>query len=491
MLTKGIDYYAFLDIDNFGVTFSASGLAPVSYSAHSSMRKGNFQLVRGKFEWRAAKGNEVLNKGFAEINYLTGNLLRSNLNNMMFTQSIVTPNYVLSYGFYDCGMRADGSCLTNQDQAYVYLTGNYSEWMKDLAKEQPEFLDRPLNVLALPGAHNSGTFETANFKQLLKNDEFSKKVRSDLKSSLDKKPKNIITNYAISNSLERVVINLACTQKDNISTMLDLGIRYFDFRPGYCYGGFKNLPRFRNEIFHQRGFIPGYSFYNFLCDVFRWLAAHPTEIVVVNLNFQGFEEASMKPGNADLMALVLAAQLNTNTRDISIGSKDDLNVKIRLLLNENKRLIFLNQVNAASDAQKYDSYDERIYATIRVKNILSALDRMQSHPPKGEAYTVLQLQGTPTADLMACSTSILDATSLGSSDAMSPLMSTKAIFDNSIYPWLANNVPKKFSPNSLLVFINDFIDNALVKHAIDITRKRIALSVNNPKLPLLKEVIIK
>jgi hypothetical protein len=199
----------------------------------------------------------------------------------------------------------------------------------------------------------------------------------------------------------------------------------------------------------------------------------------------------MKPSVNALKALVCAAQLNTNAGDIAIGSKDDLNEKIGVLLNENKRLIFLNQVGAASDAQKYDSYDEKIYATIRVKNILLALDRMQSHPPKGEVYTVLQLQGTPTADLMACSTSIIDATSIGSSDAMSPLMSTKAIFDNSTYPWLANNVPKKFSPNSLLVFLNDFVDNALVKHAIDITRKRIDIWADNQRLSLLKEIIIR
>jgi hypothetical protein len=475
MLTKGIDYYAFLDIDNFGVTFSASGLPSVSYGAHSPMSKGNFQLVRGKFEWKASKGNQVYNKGFAEINYLTGTLLRSNLNDMMSTQSVIMPDYVLSYGFYDCGMRTDGSFLTNQDQSYVYLTGNYAQWMKNLAEEQPEFLDRPLNVLALPGAHNAGTFETANFKQLLQNNQFSRKVRSDLKSSLDRRPNNVVTSYAISNSAERIVINLACNQKDNISTMLDLGIRYFDFRPGYCYGVFKDLPMFKNKIFHQHGYIPGYSFYNFMFDVFKWLAAHPAEIVVVNLNFQGFEEASMKPSVNALKAIVTAAQLKTNTSDIAIGSKDDLNVKIGVLLNENKRLIFLNQVGAASDAQKYDSYNEHIYATIHVKNILSALNRMQPRPPKGEAYTVLQLQGTPTADLMACSTSILDATSLGSSDAMSPLMSTKALFDNSTYSWLANNVPKRFSPNNLLVFINDFVDNALVKHAIDITRKRVSL----------------
>jgi hypothetical protein len=352
MLTKGIDYYAFLDKDNFTVTFSASDIASVSYHANSSMRKGNFQLARGKFEWRVCKGDQVFNKGFAEINFLAGNLLHSNLNDMMSTQSVVMPDYILSYGFYDCGMRIDGRYLTNQDQSYVYLTANYSHWMRDLAEECPEFLDRPFNVLALPGAHNAGTFEISNFKQLLQNDEFSRKVRSDLKSSLDKKPKNIITSYTINSFLERILTNLACAQKDNISTMLDLGVRYFDFRPGYCYGNFKNLPRFKDKIFHQHGFVPGYSYYKFLCDVLKWLAAHPFEIVVLNLNFQGFEDASMKPDIDDLMILVLAAQLNTGTCDLAIGSKEDLNENIRSLLNENKRLFFLNQIDAASDAKK-------------------------------------------------------------------------------------------------------------------------------------------
>ncbi len=58
MFTKGIDYYVFLDINNFTATFSASGFAPVSYSANSSMRKGNFQLARDLFEWRVGTGTQ-------------------------------------------------------------------------------------------------------------------------------------------------------------------------------------------------------------------------------------------------------------------------------------------------------------------------------------------------------------------------------------------------------------------------------------------------
>jgi len=63
MLTKGFDYYAFLDTNDFGVTFSASGFTPVSYPAHSPMSKANFQIVRGRFEWKVIKGNQALRNG--------------------------------------------------------------------------------------------------------------------------------------------------------------------------------------------------------------------------------------------------------------------------------------------------------------------------------------------------------------------------------------------------------------------------------------------
>lgn len=474
MLNKGIDYYTFLDVDDFVVKFS-SDPNYVSYRDHHPMSKGSFQIDiltgNGNFSWEVSHTQQVLTKRFAEINHLLGNLLLSDLNNMMSTKPIINSDYVLSYGFYDCGTRSIETHLTNHDRSYVYLTKNYSEWMKDLASKAPNFLNSKLNALALPGAHDAGMFEISNFKLLLKNQDFSNKLHSHLKAPLMCESMSFSD---ITDHLERIVINLACTQKDDISTMLDLGIRYFDFRPGYCYGSLKSIPEFKDKIFHQHAFIPGYPYCDFLCDILNWLAVHPAEIVVVSLNFQGFEESSMKPSSDDLMGLVSAAQSYTNTLNITIGDKTDLSVIIRQLLDENKRLIFLNQIGASSDASKYDSYNDN-YATTDVNKILTILDNMNRSQQEGKDYTVLQLQGTATADPIACSTSIIDAIGPFSSDAMSPLMSTKAAFDYSTYPWLMNNVPEKFSPNVLLVFLNDFVDNALVKHSIDITLKRIDL----------------
>ena len=115
--------------------------------------------------------------------------------------------------------------------------------MKDLATKDPEFLDRPLNVLALPGTHDAGMFEISNFKFLLKNEDLSNKLHSHLADPLVHQSINFSD---IAKYLERIVINLACTQKDDISTMLNLGIRYFDFHPGYGSVA-KNLAILQNK----------------------------------------------------------------------------------------------------------------------------------------------------------------------------------------------------------------------------------------------------
>ena len=87
---------------------------------------------------------------------------------------------------------------------------------------------------------------------------------------------------------------------------------------------------------------------------------------------------------------------------------------------------------------------------------------------KGTDYTVLQLQGTANGTGGGIYKSIATM-----SDASSPLMSTKADFDHSTYPWLEANVPSKFSKKKLLIFLNDFAGNGLTSYAIAMTKSRI------------------
>ena len=304
--------------------------------------------------------------------------------------------------------------------------------MGDLLNSNPALGDAPFHVFALPGAHDAGTFSTAMYPVMEQNTVFM--------SALN---------------------NIAVTQKDDITDMLNLGVRYFDFRPGYTYDNIAP------GIYHQHNFIPGYDYPGFLCDVLTWLWGNPSEIVVVSLNFQGFAQDSMKPSVANLNQDLAKAVQDTQTQTIQHGDASALSQTLNELLASNTRLIFLNQIGSATDAEKYDSYTDA-YKTTDVNVILKALSVMESTPQNGAAYTVLQLQGTANGTKDGIAKSIATT-----SDASSPLMSTKAMFDKQTYPWLQANVATQFSPDYLLVFLNDFVDNALACHAQAITLQRL------------------
>lgn len=74
MSTKGIDYYVFLDNENFITTFYASGSNSVLCCDYHPMFKGSFQINIlnniGSFSWEVTHKEQVLIKHFAEINRL-------------------------------------------------------------------------------------------------------------------------------------------------------------------------------------------------------------------------------------------------------------------------------------------------------------------------------------------------------------------------------------------------------------------------------------
>jgi hypothetical protein len=375
------------------------------------------------------------------------------MGNMMNTPSLITSNYALSYGFYDSG--PGWGSLTNQDQSYVYVTTPVSRWMTDLINDNPALRNAPLSVFALPGAHDSGMFSTMMYGAMEKSAAFLNLLGMVIGIAN-------IASFSIS-AINRAIINLSVTQKDNITTMLNLGVRYFDFRPGYTW------EKIASGIYHEHNFIPGYDYPSFLDNVLTWLANNPSEFVVVNLNFQGFAQDSMKPSVNTLMNEITNAQKRTKTENIKTGDPSSLNQKISDLLASNTRMILITQIGSSTtDAKKYDSYSDA-YQTTNPQVIINALNGMKSTPQDGAVYTVLQLQGTANGTGGGIFTSIATM-----SDASSPLMSTKAMFDHSTYPWLQTNVAKKFSPNYLVIFLNDFADNTLASIAKDITAQRLA-----------------
>ncbi len=166
------------------------------------------------------------------------------------------------------------------DQAYVYVTDSQADWIGRLLTSQPELKQQPLSILALPGAHDAGMFrglDTDEAARDLVDGLVGRYVSKEALAaalaggylvagavSLLMPVMHLIAGLLIAlrttSMARRALINFSYTQKDDITTQLLLGTRFFDFRPGYNASFFRR----DQELRHQHGFIPGYEFSGFL-----------------------------------------------------------------------------------------------------------------------------------------------------------------------------------------------------------------------------------
>lgn len=497
-ISKGIDCYAFTATSQFSVVLKSRGSSDEVFNSAGKMQGvKHFEISEGDIGWFEHSGrfsmiakqgdNELLAK-YAEIAPLTGNLNGSNMEDMLQTPSVVTNTYALSYGFSDTGKG-------KSDQAYMYLTDNYSDWMGDLIKAMPDLKNKSFQTFALPGSHDAGMFtginSDAEARDLVHKLALKYSTPTVLAAAIAGTtaasavagavapitvPSALIlagvllTLHETTSTSRRALINLAYTQKDDIRTQLGLGVRYFDFRPGYNAEFYKSDDKLR----HQHLFIPGYEFDKFLADIVQFLSAHTHEIVVVNINFNGFFEDSMKPSPETVATYITKALSNSL---VLSGGQDDLTQTTASLLSSNKRLIILQE------SSKYlnDSYSDGPYATDDPASVIAELKKTLELSC-GLKGTVLQLQATYVNKLKE-SKSDLVAGMITLSDATSPLLYTKAKFDHATHDWVAQNCNTNSARAGLLVFLNDFADNALTYLAITATKQRAPGFSINPTTP--------
>lgn len=472
MTTKGLDYYFYIANLPSCIYVSASdaGTSTPKFTddingnpAH--WKTGNVQIgvsgvgLYGEFQW-STETTPVIQKN-VKINPLTGNVGGGTLANMMSTPSYTAGGINVSYGFYDAGVGIGD--LTNQDQAYSYFTSSQQNWMGDLVAQDASVNDAPFSSFVLPGAHDAGTFDLSAAQAIL---AAGGTVTAAFLSLLG--PGAIlgaIVAGLTAGQAITAITNLAVTQKDNITTMLNLGCRYFDFRPGMLP---KALQSFDKNLYHIHTAIPGYGYKAFLVDILQWLQSNPSEIVVVNANTAGFADHTTMDPSVEQLTSGLDDVLNELQSTIVVGSTADLDRSYSSLINANKRLIFLNQIGEWYPANKYDSYNNS-YKTTKPAAIINAISAMNEQGQVGNDFTVLQLQGTASGTGAA----VVVAAALSQSSASSPLMSTKAKFDNTTYPWVTDNVPLNLGNNQLVVLLNDFVDNLLASTAQQLTLQRI------------------
>jgi hypothetical protein len=466
------------------------------------------------------------------------------MTDMLATPSkVVRRAYALSFGFCD-GQRlpctVGGNDAFFQNQSYIYLTPSSADWMADLMNREASLKRKPFCAFALPGAHDAGMWDATALGILAKESKFQQYM-IDFAGEDSTVAKAWLIAMAISPALallakaflepaivEQVCINLAFAQKDNTTTMLDLGIRYFDFRPGYCVFP---LPS-RNGLYHQHRFVPGCSYDSFLRDMLSWLYAHPGEIVVVDLRFTEFAvpivwagdhpvfspddfkrvendpdaylpksggQAMIPDGKALTDAWTGAvATVPALGSPVQLGFVGDLNRSYRDLITNNVRAIFLTNgtgfatnLGNPDNATRNDSYNDSAYQTLQAVNGVVAADAgwiegcIATALSKQAAfdYTVLNLQATASANPNGIALASVGALS----SASSPLLYTKAALDSQTYPWLGGGTTglstAALGNDRLLCFMNDFADNALAAICSRLSKDRLESAFDAPTRP--------
>ena len=457
MYAKGIDYYLYFDSQDLHTGLGVPQVTR-SHGPEANFRRNNFHVssgnipdplnYTGRLEWVTMYRGKEMIRQWQNISSFDGNLKTGTMHNMFNTPPRIG-NPTVCWGLYDAGSGVT-SGMTNQHQLYIYATRDQRRWMSDLAKRNPRVAHGPFARFALPGSHDAGMFDMRMVRKVLTHPAFIVAVTAGLG----------IVGAILG---PRAVANLSMTQKDNIRTQLDIGTRFFDFRPGWMHPAIRGITP--NQLYHQHGLIPGYPYVEFLVDVLRWLDENPGEIVVVSANTQGFAANVMKPtAEAVDQALETAIAKAKLSKPIGMGGVRDLASSYEALIRDNTRLIFLNEIE--DETRFYNSWSGA-YATLRPRPIIKAFEGMKREMPPTTDYVVMQMQATATGIDAVVAASIPTT-----SDASSPLLATKAMMDAATNPWLRTHAAKRLSPDHLLVFLNDFVDNCMVDTAIMVTEQR-------------------
>jgi len=453
---KKIDFYGYVGNSKYFIEVKCPGskdkiIKPTPETEKLTDTLGFFDISwrehTGRFQFdifqNIRNSQKICNK-YAEVAPTTGNLADSNMKVMLKTKSEVNSKYAYSYGFYDAGTGKAHQC-------YAYVTESYKTWMADILDQKPSNLEVPLSTFCLPGSHDAGMYAFEVPASLIASNlvTWILPKLDDPETSVWLKVFMAVLEEA-SGMAHRIIQNIAFTQKDNIDTQLELGVRYFDFRAGH------HVWDSESELYHQHKVIPGCSLKKFLQQVKSFLLSNPKEIVVTSFSTDGFEDSkTMNPRGEEINDMLK----DVFNEDISIGDFSDYRRPYGNLLKENKRFIRI-------DKDLKSTWNEAAHSSLDPATIVKHLSDLSINKDKG--YCV-QLQGTAST----VDGEVLKAV-LSFSDASSILLSTKPRFDEALYPWIAKNY-SSFPNDQPLVFLNDFVDNHLVEKCHNITLSRIKL----------------
>ncbi|GJJ67878.1 hypothetical protein EMPS_00224 [Entomortierella parvispora] len=469
MPSKGIDIFSYISVDDYTVEFTVPAATVLNTAEdnfqvkHLEMNSSDidgFGHYTGRFQWRVLHHGQEVATAYNEVNTLTGKLHGGTMTATVDFSPIVTPNAIITYGFYAAGHGEFG--LTNHHQCYVTICSRANEsWMGAVAPPGSQAAQKPFSRFVLAAPHDNG------MNSMISCDAVLSAADQDTVDELRKHFPALrffeeMPSHLLLHKLPNIVYGVAITQKKEIPIMLDLGARYFEFRPAKLLPIFRKISQMPDKFYFQHACIPGLAFDEFLAQQVRFLDDHPTEFVVIHIRSDNIVKDCIQPTNDQVNAMLTAACEQARKAPLSWGGRELFSQPIDTLRRAGQRLI------CVSHAEKYDSWTAKAYATLEAKPILDQFESMNTEGQESTDLTVLQCQGTSQSIKEVLVHSVISAHA-----ANSCLSSTKARFDTQTLPWIRENALDRLQAERTIVIMNDFIDGATTDTSILLSRQRL------------------
>ncbi|KAJ9254553.1 hypothetical protein DTO195F2_6538 [Paecilomyces variotii] len=475
MPSKGITVYSYISVEGYVVEFTApkqhvqrtpaDNFTAENLEVESSNIPGLENFV-GRFKWevfyhaRDADAPVLIGSSYCDINSLTGKVEGGTMTATAACKAIVTKNAIITYGFYSAGHGEFG--LTNRDQCYVTICPPSNRaWMGAVAPPGSIEAQKPFSRFVLAAPHDNG------MNSMQSCDIIFKHLDHDMVHELREITPSLqhfdhLPDHLLLAKLPDIVYGVSITQKKEISIMLALGARYFEFRPAKLLPMFQKLSVLPDKFYFQHACIPGLAFDEFLDQLVTFLDEHPTEIAVIHIRSDNLLKECQKPTEDEIAAALTNACAQARNERLTWGDSECFRQPIDILRHDGRRLI------CVIEAEKYDSWTAEAYATLHADPILKRFEEMTTEGQESTDLTILQCQATSQSIKEVFVHSVLAAHA-----ATSCLASTKAAIDMHTLPWIRQNALDRLKANKNIVIMNDFIDGATCDTAILLSRERL------------------
>lgn len=471
MPSKGVNAFTYIAVPGCSIELSVPGktvkvdelnrFSNVALEVEAFAIKSLFDK-RGRFTFKVFEHGNQITEQWIDVNAITGNASGGTMESIAQTRSIFHgDNLIVSYGLYEAGEGHD--LLPNRHQCYITVTPSYANWIGSVAPPGSELENKPFTRLVLPSAHDVG------MNSMESTDAVLRRVGGAVVGTLINdnriltKLADKLSRDAIALIAPNIIFSLAITQKDSLDAMLKIGARYFEFRPAHLHNAIIPTGALPDRLYFQHSAIPGMAYDAFLREVVAFLLAHPTEIVVVQLRWDGVPDVCAKPSDEEKRQYLDEALRQANG-ELVAGNLDDMKrSSIGQLRRDKRRLIMLDSVDSLS------TYTDEGNATLNGDSILEALPRvLTADNQRGKAFVNIQCQATASNITKAVVYSVLEA-----SVTTSCLLATKGVCDSKTLPWCKDNVLQKCELDQLVVMMNDFIDGGTSDVAVQLSRQRL------------------